>query len=429
MKKFKNIIFITTITLFVFIGCSQKTEVINNESDILNELPLHDAIRAKDKALADELISKGTDVNARDKYGYTPMHLAVRLNQLDIAKKLLEHNAGVNSVDIYGDTPLLDSTRNGTNAMSKFLICNKAEKSVKDRFKMTPLHNASKNRDLYIAMMLQSDDITKMCENLTINLKSYDENSNKICGKIPTGVATNIDITLSKDSADSMKPEGPFKAQIKGSEYCATLNNIKNESDYLVTAVGTNSIDKAIATASLKELQIKKEVKNDYIKGLYEALESEFSEDFKPWNAQLDKNGLIFRFKDPNVLYKVGSSEINRKFKTILDDFFPRYLKVLEKYKNQIAQIRVEGHTSSEYGSAKSDEERYKLNKILSEKRANEVYSYTSNIDKKIVENSKDWLDKVYSFKGMSYDNLIYDKEGIEDKILSRRVEFKINKK
>jgi len=423
MEKIRNIIFITTIALFGFIGCSQKTQIVAQEgSDFIYELPIHDAIRAKDNVLAKDLISKSEkmSIDAKDKYGYTPFHLAVRLNQLDIAKELLNKGANINNKDIYGDTPLLDSTRNSTNAMSRFLICNKASKDVADRFKMTPLHNASKNKDLYIAMMLQSDDLTKMCEPLTISLESYDKNLNEICGDILTGVATDVDITLSGDTIDSMKPKGPFKSEIKGDKYCAVLEDIKDGSNYLITAVGTNGIDKAIATSTLKDLKSK----NRSIKGLYDSLVDEFSDDFKTWNTELDKDGLVFRFKDPNVLYEAGSSKINEKFKAILDDFFPRYLKVIKKYKDQIAQVNVDGYTSSEYGIAKNDEQRYQLNKDLSVKRANEVYKYTLNISK----DDKEWLDKVYSYRGLSYDSLIYDENGVENKVLSRRVEFKIDK-
>lgn len=435
MKRIEELLLISFLALFMFVGCSSKNvnETIEGESvkkDFINDLALHDAVRAENKELVSELISKGMAVDTKDKYGYTPLHLAARLNQLEIAQKLFENGAKVNNLDTFGDTPLLDSTRNGTNAMSRFLICNGAKKDVFDKHNMTPLHNASKNGDLFIAMMLGSKDISQMCQTLSITLKSYDESSNKICGSIPTGVATNIKVTLSSDSVDSLNAIGPVKAEIEGKTYCSKLDkNLKKETDYLVTAIGTNSIDKAVATANLKDLKVKKEQpKSEYIKGLYDALMSEFTNDFKTWDAQLDKNGLVFRFKDPSVLFQIGKSDLNSNFKTILDDFFPRYLKVLNEYKNQIEAIRVEGHTSSEYANTKTKEQRYEKNKILSEKRASNVYNYTLNLNNDEIKNSKEWLDKVYSYHGMSFDDLIYDNKGIEDKIQSRRVEFRINK-
>ncbi|XOB61917.1 ankyrin repeat domain-containing protein [Campylobacterota bacterium DY0563] len=443
MKNLRKVLFISFITLFALIGCSQKTETVNEvqntsvevekgtQNDFINELALHDAVRAKDKSLVDELISKGVKVNTQDKYGYTPLHLAARLNQLDIAEKLFASGASINNTDKFGDTPLIDSTRNSTNAMSRFLICNGAERNVQDKHEMTPLHNASKNNDLYIAMMLQTQDITSLCEKLTITLEYYDDVDNKICGNIPTGVATNIDVTLAEDSEDSVKPMGPFKAQIDEKTYCAKLNKpLKSGADYLVTAIGSNDIDKAIATANLSDIKLtKEEPKDEYIEGLYEALMTEFGPDFGPWNAELDKNGLVFRFKDPTVLFKRGSSELRTKYTEILDNFFPRYLKVLDRYVDQIAAVRVEGHTSSEFRTAKSDEERYSKNKALSENRAKQVFDYTQNMtnDKEVKANSS-WLEKVYSYHGMAYDDLIYDENGVEDKVQSRRVEFRINK-
>lgn len=438
MKNIRKVLFISIIALFTFVGCSQKSETVSAtpasmevKADFINELALHDAIRAKDVALVDELLSKEIQVNSKDKYGYTPLHLAARLNQLDIAEKLFAKGAGVENIDVFGDTPLLDSTRNSTNAMSRFLICNGAKVNVKDQHDMTPLHNASKNNDLYIAMLLQSDDLTAMCQKLTITLEYYNKDENKICGNIPTGVATNVDVTLTKDSEEDVKPMGPYKADIDGKTYCAKLNKpIKDDAKYLVTAIGTNGIDKAIATANLDDLKVKKEQpQTEYIDGLYEALMNEFGPDFEPWNAELDKDGLVFRFKDPKVLFNVGSSSLKTEYKAVLDNFFPRYLKVLNGYVDEIAEVRVEGHTSSEYLSAKSDEERYAKNKMLSEKRAKEVYDYTSSIaTNEELKANHTWLEKVYSYHGMSYDDLILDENGIENKILSRRVEFRINK-
>ena len=104
---------------------------------------------------------------------------------------------------------------------------------------------------------------------------------------------------------------------------------------------------------------------------------AEFGSDFDPWNAELDKDGLVFRFKKPEVLFTHGSSDLRDGFKKILDNFIPRYMKIIDKYKDQIKDVIIEGHTSSVYASAKNDVERYTKNKILSEKRAKHVYEYT----------------------------------------------------
>lgn len=94
----------------------------------------------------------------------------------------------------------------------------------------------------------------------------------------------------------------------------------------------------------------------------------------------------------------------------------------------EIEKVRVEGHTSSEYRTAKNDEERYAKNKALSTTRANKVLEQTKNQLNEVVNEDKEWLDTVYEAEGMAYDDLIYNPDGTENSILSRRVEFRINK-
>ncbi|MEA1915078.1 MAG: ankyrin repeat domain-containing protein [Campylobacterota bacterium] len=438
----KKIIYASLVVLLALTGCSQKFET-NNEvkstkvqeasnNDFIAETALHDAIRAKDTKLVTELIEKGASVSAQDKYRYTPLHLAVRLNQYSIVENLIANGASVNNTDKFGDTPLLDSTRNSTSPMSKLLICNGADKNAEDRHAMTPLHNASKNNDLFIAMLLQNDNIAKMCEKLDITLTNYDQGSNKICGEIPTGMATKINLTVSDESNESMKPFGPYDAVIEDNKYCAQLDKpIKSDKSYIVTAVGTNSAEQDIEIANLNDLRAGNIVaapQSEYIEGLYEALMSEFGPDFATWNAELDKNGLVFRFKNPADLFKHGSSKLSQNFKNILTNFYPRYLNVISQYKDQIAETRVEGHTSSVYRSAKNDAQRYAKNKKLSTARANKVFDYTMAIkDPKLGENLE-WLMDNYKPYGMSYDDLVMDASGVEDQAASRRVEFRINK-
>lgn len=433
MKKW---LYSSLILLFVLTGCAQKkvnnveelNGNINNQADFIHELALHDAVRAKDLAIVNELIANGSKVDTKDMYGYTPLHLAARLNQYEIAKTLIDNGASVNNIDIYKDTPLLDSTRNSTNAMSKLLICNGAKKYVKDRHDMTPLHNASKNNDTYIVKLIHTKDMSKICEILDITLDYYNEPEDIICGRILNGVATDVNLTIVDESNNEDKPFGTYKADIDGSNYCAKLDKkLVTNASYVITAVGTNKIEKDVEVADLNDLITKKE-ESEYITGLYEDLMEEFGPDFEPWNAELDKNGLVFRFKKPEVLFTVGSSDLRVAFKGILDNFFPRYLKVLNRYTDEIEKVRVEGHTSSEYKRARNDEERYAFNKELSEQRASRVLVYTLENLSEIVGDTKPWLDTVYESEGMAYDDLIFKADGTEDKVLSRRVEFRINK-
>ena len=81
---------------------------------------------------------------------------------------------------------------------------------------------------------------------------------------------------------------------------------------------------------------------------LYNELNEAFKNDFKKWDLKLD-NDLSIKFTNPQVLFGTGSSEITEHFQTILKDFLPKYLSVVlqEKYKDKIAEIRIEGHTDT----------------------------------------------------------------------------------
>ncbi|MDY0052267.1 MAG: ankyrin repeat domain-containing protein [Aliarcobacter sp.] len=171
-----------------------------------------------------------------------------------------------------------------------------------------------------------------------------------------------------------------------------------------------------------------KRIKSVDALSLYEALKIEFYSDLIRWDAEIKKDNLIFRFKNTDMLFSHGSSELSAKYKSILNEFFPRYLKVLYTYKEQIDLVKIEGHTSSVYSSAKNENEKYTKNKELSTKRANEVFNYISLIDNKLIKEHSSWLNDFVKPYGMGYDNLIYT-EGKENESLSRRVDFIIIKK
>ncbi|MEA3315323.1 MAG: OmpA family protein [Campylobacterota bacterium] len=153
------------------------------------------------------------------------------------------------------------------------------------------------------------------------------------------------------------------------------------------------------------------------------ALQNEFTtEELKKWNVSILPNNTI-RFKSPDVLFKKGESELKPLFQFILEDFFPRYIKVLtnEKFINHIDEVRVEGHTSSNWNSSKRDS--YIKNLELSQKRAKEVLTFI--INRPILLDKFNWLTSVFRANGLSSSKLIY-KDGVEDKEASRRVEFRV---
>jgi outer membrane protein OmpA-like peptidoglycan-associated protein len=157
---------------------------------------------------------------------------------------------------------------------------------------------------------------------------------------------------------------------------------------------------------------------------LYMALEKEFSQDLDKWDAEIDKQTLEFRFKSPEVLFGLGSVELKSSFKKILDDFFPRYLKVLDKFKEHITDIRIEGHTSSDWTGATSAEIAYFNNMELSQGRTRSVLQYLYQMP--AVKEHRTWIKAVFSAVGYSSAHPVLDKNGRENSIRSRRVTFKV---
>ena len=158
---------------------------------------------------------------------------------------------------------------------------------------------------------------------------------------------------------------------------------------------------------------------SDLRQELYEALLKEFGKDLKVWDASIDEDNTI-RFNEPEVLFDIGAKQVKKRFKDILDDFFPRYVKILalEKFQNSIEEIRIEGHTSQVWFAANTLEERYLGNAELSQARALEVLKYCFNL--KSINSYKEWVVKVFRANGLSFA------KPLEDDDKSRRVEFRV---
>ena len=160
-------------------------------------------------------------------------------------------------------------------------------------------------------------------------------------------------------------------------------------------------------------------------KELYEDLNNEFEKDFDEWGAELHSD-LTIRFKEPTILFSLGSRNLKPKFENILTDFFPRYIAILSsgKYKSSITEIRIEGHTSSIWRKNTSDENAYFLNMKLSQERTRSTLRYILSLSS--IKNHTQWLRKYMTANGLSSSRLIYFDNGIEDMVSSQRVEFRI---
>ncbi|KAH8987490.1 ankyrin repeat-containing domain protein [Lactarius hatsudake] len=128
-----------------------------NAADNQGRTPLHRVLWAGDHrpdadrfGVAQLLIERGADVNARDKYHQTPLHPASYFVELKFVRMLLDHGANVNTEGNRGLTPLHrvwrakghpDKDRFG---VAQLLMERGANVNARDQDHETPLHLASR---------------------------------------------------------------------------------------------------------------------------------------------------------------------------------------------------------------------------------------------------------------------------------------------
>lgn len=156
---------------------------------------------------------------------------------------------------------------------------------------------------------------------------------------------------------------------------------------------------------------------------IYAALLDEFHEDLPRWNAELDATRLTLRFRDPELLFTTASAQLRSEFIAILDDFLPRYINRLKAFSDSILEVRVEGHTSSEWAGARDGVEAYLNNLDLSQARAASVVRHAAG---HAAVRDVDWFRARLVGVGFSSSRPMLDDAGGEMPELSRRVEFAV---
>ena len=157
---------------------------------------------------------------------------------------------------------------------------------------------------------------------------------------------------------------------------------------------------------------------------IYQALYDEFADDLPKWNAMIDKENLTIRFFAPDILFESGSHTIKPQFESILADFIPRYVRLLaDNFSQQIAEIRIEGHTSSEWNWRVDENTAFIHNMELSQARTRSVLEYSMRLFAN--PDYLSWIRKTMSANGLSSAHPILV-NGMEDRKKSRRVDFAI---
>ncbi len=168
--------------------------------------------------------------------------------------------------------------------------------------------------------------------------------------------------------------------------------------------------------------------------GLKKELDSIFKKDAEKWKLKIDPD-LSIKFTDPKVLFKPEEFEVPDEFKDILREFFPKYISVVmqDKYINNIAEIRIEGHTDTTRRNLVGDS--YIDNMELSQNRARKVLAFlrTQDCFLKLEQDIRKRLQYWLTANGLSYGRTVdkdykldFESKKPIDINKSRRVEFRI---
>ncbi|KYG25242.1 hypothetical protein SE92_21335 [Bradyrhizobium sp. AT1] len=159
---------------------------------------------------------------------------------------------------------------------------------------------------------------------------------------------------------------------------------------------------------------------------LYKELSEEFRDDLPKWRASI-KPDLSIRFEEPSVQFDTGAAIVKDGFKSTLNSFFPRYIKILRspKYADAIEEVRIEGHTSSLWKNL-APEPAYYENMRLSQERARSVLMHVFGIQAIRDDETLRWILARVTANGLSSARRLVTPDGGEDLMGSQRVEFRV---
>lgn len=194
----------------------------------------------------------------------------------------------------------------------------------------------------------------------------------------------------------------------------------KYEEDALELQQSQMELEEKQAQLEEKEETIKaQQEKIDQIIGvraeLIEALKEEFADSDLSVSVDDQTGAITF---DSSVLFDSNEYELKSSGETFLNNFLPRYIRVLfsEEFYDYISQVIIEGHTDTDGG--------YIYNLELSQKRALEVAKYCLSEEEAVLTSDEiNNLRSILTANGRSYSNPITNEDGTINKDASRRVE------
>lgn len=144
----------------VRLGASPKHTLPDNGHRSL----LHIAALKGFADVADELVKRGADVNARDAEDVTPLHCASWNNHIHTVDKLTRIGADVDAQDIDDETPMHNAAEVGNVPVLEILMENGADISLQNARGMTP-DDVARQRGNHLA--------AKVVENASLYMYRY----------------------------------------------------------------------------------------------------------------------------------------------------------------------------------------------------------------------------------------------------------------
>lgn len=194
--------------------------------------------------------------------------------------------------------------------------------------------------------------------------------------------------------------------------------NVRLKADEII--VYKNEVEKLLDAYKNLQAALYKELRAEF-----EGSSSKRAQFRVAWRGALDMETLSIRFKKT---FTQGDATVPNAFKNVLRNFFPRYIAILTKpeYRNEVAEIRIEGHTSSEWFDAVGLDRAYYNNMKLSQDRSRNVLQYVLEIKHPKITRNKEWIKKHLTANGLSSSKLIFKPDGSQNREESRRVEFRV---
>ncbi len=152
---------------------------------------------------------------------------------------------------------------------------------------------------------------------------------------------------------------------------------------------------------------------------IYNELVKEFKNEIENGSMSILEENLVVRFSGPRIEFEFGKLKLREDFKSILRDFFPRYVNIITGpiFKADIEEIRIEGHTDN-VGT-------YYSNMALSQSRTRSVLEFVIDSTMHIGQDIE-WIKQNLTANGLSFSKPIADNNTNLGRGLNRRVEFRI---